>query len=268
MKIFRKIRQKVLLENPSDRQNGKFSKPASPAGRYFIYAIGEIVLVVIGILIALQINNWNETKKDDKALKEYLVKIKSHTLEDLRKLDTISIGRTQIAEICKKARMRILDKTEDQDLLLLKISGLAFADFYFKPSTGGYEALKNSSYFGKINNTPLDSLLTKYHSLVDEISENEKSYNQYVESQEAYLSTQFDRSLILASAFLPLDSLTKRATPQSEYDEDFKEYTASAPYRNVISLAAFQFDAMISQYNQLNNVGLNVIEEIDAITND
>jgi hypothetical protein len=46
VKFFRKIRQKLLSEN-------KFSK-------YFIYAIGEIVLVVIGILIALQINNWNE----------------------------------------------------------------------------------------------------------------------------------------------------------------------------------------------------------------
>ena len=38
-------------------------KPAWPAGRYMRYAIGEIVLVVIGILIALQINNWNETRK-------------------------------------------------------------------------------------------------------------------------------------------------------------------------------------------------------------
>ncbi|MFC3877192.1 DUF6090 family protein [Winogradskyella maritima] len=38
-------------------------KPALPAGRYFKYAIGEIILVVLGILIALQINNWNEERK-------------------------------------------------------------------------------------------------------------------------------------------------------------------------------------------------------------
>lgn len=49
IKFFRKIRQQLLTEN-------KFSK-------YVFYAIGEIVLVVIGILIALQINNWNEFKK-------------------------------------------------------------------------------------------------------------------------------------------------------------------------------------------------------------
>lgn len=49
IKFFRKIRQKLLLEGKT--------------GSYLKYAIGEIILVVIGILIALQINNWNENKK-------------------------------------------------------------------------------------------------------------------------------------------------------------------------------------------------------------
>jgi hypothetical protein len=49
IKFFRKIRQRLLSEN-------KFSK-------YLIYAIGEIILDVIGILIALSINNWNENRK-------------------------------------------------------------------------------------------------------------------------------------------------------------------------------------------------------------
>ena len=254
IKFFRKIRRALLSE-------GKTAE-------YLKYAIGEIVLVVIRILIALQINNWNQAKKDDKTLKEYLVKIKSHTLEDLRKLDTITMYRTQLADLCKKARVRILDKTEDEDLFLFMSCGVAFADYYFKPNTGGYEALKNSDYFGKINNTSLDSLLTRYHSLVDDIAENERSYNEYVVNQEAYLSTQFDRSLILASAFLPQDSLKIRATPQSEYFEDFAEYTSSIPYRNVINLAAFQFDAMVFQYNQLKDAGKSVVNEIVAITND
>ncbi|GHA26090.1 hypothetical protein GCM10007103_04240 [Salinimicrobium marinum] len=251
MKFFRKIRQKLLTES-------KFNK-------YFMYAIGEIVLVVIGILIALQINNWNQVRKDDQILKDYLGKIKVHTLEDLRILDTLTKYRTQIATQCKKARVRILDKTEDEDLFLFMSCGVAFADFYFKPNTGGYEALKNSVYFGKINNTSLDSLLTNYHSIIEDIAENEKSYNEYVVNQETYLSTQFDTSLILASAFLPQDSLKIRATPQSEYYQVFEEYTASAPYRNVISLAAFQLDAMVLQYGQLKNVGHGIIKEIDVL---
>jgi sensor domain CHASE-containing protein len=50
IKFFRKIRQKMLTEN-------KFSK-------YLLYAIGEIILVVIGILIAIQLNNLNENRKE------------------------------------------------------------------------------------------------------------------------------------------------------------------------------------------------------------
>jgi hypothetical protein len=69
LRFFRRIRQKLLNE-------GSLKK-------YLIYAIGEIALVVIGILIALQINNWNESRKlRDKEL-EYLQGIKSDLEQDL-----------------------------------------------------------------------------------------------------------------------------------------------------------------------------------------
>ncbi len=236
--------------------------------QYLKYALGEIILVVIGILIALQINNWNQSIKDKHSLNEYLIKIKSHTTEDIEQLGELAKGRKQIADLCKKARNSILNKTEDENLFLFKISGSAFVDFYFKPNSGGYESLKNSEYYGKINNTKLDSLLGKYYGLVDIIAENERSYNQYTVHQENYLDTQFDRSLILASAFMPLDSLATKATPQSEYDQAFVEYTAKPAYRNVISLAAWQFDTMINQYNQLTELGQHIIEEIDVTTAD
>ena len=50
LKFFRKIRYNYMEQNKT--------------GKYFKYAIGEIALVVIGILIALQINNWNEARKE------------------------------------------------------------------------------------------------------------------------------------------------------------------------------------------------------------
>lgn len=59
IKFFRRIRQQLLTEN-------KFSK-------YVLYAIGEIILVVVGILIALSINNWNSNQKNLVAEKDYIV---------------------------------------------------------------------------------------------------------------------------------------------------------------------------------------------------
>ncbi|UCD62503.1 MAG: hypothetical protein JSV59_11180, partial [Flavobacteriaceae bacterium] len=74
IKFFRKIRKKLANDN----------KPL----KYMRYAIGEILLVVIGILIALQINNWNESQKarsEEKALLENL-------LEDLKSASRQSEG--------------------------------------------------------------------------------------------------------------------------------------------------------------------------------
>lgn len=74
IKFFRNIRKNLLNE-------GKTSK-------YLKYAIGEIILVVVGILIALQINNWNEQRKDEATLKIYYNQI----LEDFKQ-DRIFIER-------------------------------------------------------------------------------------------------------------------------------------------------------------------------------
>ena len=63
IKIFRRIRQKLLSEN-------RFSK-------YLLYALGEIILVVIGILIALWINNWNTLNAERNVEKTYIEALKS-----------------------------------------------------------------------------------------------------------------------------------------------------------------------------------------------
>ena len=51
-------------------------------GKYLKYAIGEVVLVVIGILIALQINNWNENRKLNITTSEYIENLTSDIVQD------------------------------------------------------------------------------------------------------------------------------------------------------------------------------------------
>lgn len=68
LSFFRNIRQNLLGQN-------RFT-------RYLLYAIGEIILVVIGILLALQINNWNENKKKNELRKQYLSSLISDTVKD------------------------------------------------------------------------------------------------------------------------------------------------------------------------------------------
>ena len=71
--FFRRIRKKLANDN----------KPL----KYMRYAIGEIVLVVIGILIALQVNNWNEDYKESLAIKNVLIEIKEDLIQDKAELE-------------------------------------------------------------------------------------------------------------------------------------------------------------------------------------
>lgn len=73
LKFFGKIRQRLLTEN-------KFSK-------YLLYAIGEIILVVIGILIALSINNWNEEQKNRVTEQKLLIAMQEDLLVNIDRLN-------------------------------------------------------------------------------------------------------------------------------------------------------------------------------------
>jgi hypothetical protein len=73
IKFFRKIRQNLLMENKT--------------GKYFKYAIGEIILVVIGILIALSINNWNEHRKTQINQEKYLLLLKEEALKNINAIE-------------------------------------------------------------------------------------------------------------------------------------------------------------------------------------
>ncbi|MFT4660242.1 MAG: hypothetical protein ACI8XB_000503 [Patiriisocius sp.] len=80
IKFFRKIRQQLLTEN-------KFSK-------YLLYAIGEIVLVVIGILIALSINNWNHERIESQKELVYLDNLERDLQNQLISID-VQLGYEQ-----------------------------------------------------------------------------------------------------------------------------------------------------------------------------
>ena len=98
IKFFRRIRQNLIMENKTSK--------------YFKYAIGEIVLVVIGILIALQINNWNENRKDKIKEHAYLTNLKKDILEDINFNTQYILNRYEKkVKVLKKAKPIIMVNT-------------------------------------------------------------------------------------------------------------------------------------------------------------
>lgn len=164
--FFRRIREKLLSEN-------NFSK-------YLLYAIGEIVLVVIGILIALQINNWNNESNERKKEAIILKQIHTDFKSNKKQLDSIVI-------INQKKRNALtvfvneLIKTPDSSAIdtLLKYVNEIYTIKTFNPSNGAIEALISSSSFELIQNDSLRNLLVSWQDVYKDYAEEEQLERNY-----------------------------------------------------------------------------------------
>ena len=110
IKFFRKIRQKMIKDN-------KVSK-------YLLYAIGEIALVVIGILIALQINNWNNNKTNSNESNKFNQRL----LAEVRLNIDLATGKIEIIKSTLSSSKRILDlfNTQPNDANIKSLDSLIY----------------------------------------------------------------------------------------------------------------------------------------------
>ena len=149
IKFFRKIRQRLITEN-------KVSK-------YLFYAFGEIVLVVIGILIALSINNWNELRKASIVEIEILKEIKSSLQKDLDNLEGNSTTQNSIL----RSQSLILDWIE-KDLeyndSLSNHFGRLTSLTIFRPNASTFESLKQIGLRTITNDSLRNKILNLYEN--------------------------------------------------------------------------------------------------------
>ena len=152
------------------------------------YAIGEIVLVVIGILIALQINNWNTDRQETKELHSYLISIKNNLNADIISLKEINHFRHSSISFSKNylnvAKSDHISIENFNTVENIKIRTGVFIDTYFKSKKSGFEGLKNSGLIGKLNGTDLVDGLNSYYYLIDKIGDQETSLNNTIEALE------------------------------------------------------------------------------------
>lgn len=145
--FFRKIRHQLFTTN-------KFSK-------YLLYAIGEIILVVIGILIALQINNWNNQKLLYKAEVKSYQNIKRQIIEDKAELTQVK-GYNNYFKKSSEIANKIIEAQDYSkvDSLALMAMGLSlYTDFH---SSGHiYQTLVNSGDIKLLKNSEIPSKLQK-----------------------------------------------------------------------------------------------------------
>ncbi|MDH7914000.1 DUF6090 family protein [Winogradskyella sp. SYSU M77433] len=220
IKFFRKIRQKLLSEN-------KFSK-------YLIYAVGEIILVVIGILIALQINNKNQERINRNYELTMLREIKDALDKDIYNME----GGLNALEDLKRSVIKLTtirnEPTYSHDSLVYHFTKVREGGIAMVINYSPYESIKSTG-LDKISNSELRNSITnlyevklkavefwvnefirrqlyKKHDLVSKIFEKEVipdtsdgiKVNYKVNYELIHDSEDFNEFLVLSGGYIPV----------------------------------------------------------------
>lgn len=160
IKFFRHIRKSLIQKNQM--------------GKYLKYAIGEIVLVVIGILIALQINNWNENRRDKKKEQTYLVNLKKDIADDIDFLQGYVLNRySKKVEVLEKAKAFYQGKYKIKDTILFLNDvgyGNVFGNVNYAFSNTTYDQLVSTGDFNVIQSDSLKASILNYYRILNATS--------------------------------------------------------------------------------------------------
>lgn len=202
--FFRQVRHKLLGEH-------RFS-------RYLLYAAGEILLVVLGILIALKINGINTRMVERQQEKEYLAAIAGNLEEDIRGLeyglqrDSVHLNSyTRLVRAFSNESIRA-----DREELMRTIHSSAVIN-YFTPQTAVFEEMKSSGNLGLIRADSLRYALMEYYNLSRKILESQSINNDFILQHKG---NSIDR-------YLDMNSLVESRIPEqwqaeiSPFDDSF-----------------------------------------------
>jgi len=227
IKFFRQIRYKLMSEGKT--------------ANYLKYAIGEILLVVIGILIALQINNWNEGQKTQAKEQILLSQLKQEFKDDLRQLNDKIAIRNRIITSCKVILNTIDEKSViENDSLVFHLQRTLYTPTFNANS----ESFFASKDIHLIRNDSLKNLLSKWPTRVDELVEEEvvllqhrdNAYipflKKHIQIRDLFQQVELDlgiQDLIYPEGSDRLDSIIGRTNKQENVnnilqEEDLEDY--------------------------------------------
>lgn len=183
-------------------ETGKTSK-------YLKYAIGEIILVVVGILIALQINNWNESRQNNIKERNIISEIHQEFLKNKAQLAYIKSRHQYHLQQADKVVALFPIHLENVNLdSLSTYMRNAFANWTFEPTQGRIQWLVNSPNFDLIRSKPLrDALLLWEPTFLDYHEDEQSALNFNHQELYPYLNRHFSRQLNLNDKRMDLDVL-------------------------------------------------------------
>ena len=249
IKFFRKIRQNLLSEGKT--------------GKYLKYAIGEIVLVVFGILIALQINNWNERRKIQSNQEKYLTLLKTEAENNLKEIRNTknAVSEMNIKQIVLYNLINIKQDTVTEKHLSESLFRIVSNLYKFKYENSALSDLKSSGNLKNILNDSLRKYLIALEPLVIEVQNQEDAVVDSRDEVRNYIKENGSLKVIIDQSEeeerLGLPKLSK-----SERTND--DLLGQVEFENILILYIGVTNRIIStQYPEMENHLIKIIDKID-----
>lgn len=246
IKFFRNIRKSLLEQNKM--------------GKYFKYAIGEIILVVIGILIALQINTWNEARIESKEEQKILANLKVDFRQNRTLLDSVIIdtkgGIQGCLDVLKYTGRKEKPVTSIHfDSLINKV----FVTPSYAPVNGTLDELINSGKLGIIKNEALRKDLSSWKPILEiaklrheEGNLNETYLNQYIIKNGNWLNADQVSKVNRSVKF-----------PKSGFIFDNRQLLNEQEFENLLENVAIGLDNYLDEIKKVSEILDVILEQLN-----
>ena len=244
IKLFRNIRQQLLMENNTSK--------------YLKYAIGEIVLVVIGILIALQVNNWNIERIDRKSELKFLKNIQLDLEKDLSSLSFLINFRKERIKGDSKLIQQINGAPIEDITEVTKNVVNTIMEQRFSPNNNTYVELSSSGNLNLISNNSIKSLLLELEALY---KLNNFGIDHEAFDYREYISKPLAKHVNLEQ-LTPVYLNEKTIEEQGITTESFKTLFESKEYKNGLYIISLTSKDMITLYEDIDSKSKQIIAMI------
>ncbi|MCW8980865.1 MAG: DUF6090 family protein [Altibacter sp.] len=185
IKFFRHIRQSLINQNRTKK--------------YLLYAIGEIILVVIGILIALQINNWNENKALANTEYVYMQNLKEDLQVDTELYNEYLKKNIELFKIIDNIVFQLsqddFKSTSDASVFNARILTTKWNRVL--PVERTYEQMKSSGQLKIINEQKVSDLISDYYNSTFELSTYNEALLVWLESYIKIMGRVYDGKVLM-----------------------------------------------------------------------
>jgi len=251
-KFFRRLRQSLLRE-------GKVS-------RYLLYALGEIILVVIGILLALQINDWNAARIEQKAIRNYYERVHVELQDAITQVDRYAESNTFLVAQNRRTLKILASGDRDSIPALRETLGALGTSWTLIISFPVTDEFLSQGYLAKIENDSIkDGLIN--HRLMQEYQTfiNSAITGQYSTTIEPFFNTHLNYSTVALSTYKP--GLVMGGPP-IDYESLFNSL-------ELWNIATFKLESLTSETDELDRyrktlvkLDEQIVKELDRRKNE